>query len=165
MADLEHASPGDTDLHGDTSALNWAQRFASKCGPPDVTGGLMFFGDHTLFERAGVEALMLTWFAGAIGTGQMAGQKAAGDIRAVHEVQGRDGNWDYSPYMCGLFNGLELALAITEGRDPAYRERPESGWRCDHAHPALPDGFAADVAGASDPDPASGGPAAGSDGR
>ncbi len=55
-------------------------------------------------------------------------------LRDVHEAQGRDGNWDYSNYMCGLFNGLELALSIFEGeRDPQYRAMPEGGWRCDRA--------------------------------
>ena len=48
--------------------------------------------------------------------------EALKQLREVHEAQGRDGNWDYDQYMRGLFNGLELALAIFEGRDPVYRE-------------------------------------------
>jgi hypothetical protein len=43
------------------------------------------------------------------------------DIKATHEIQGWDGNWDYDNYMCGLFNGLELALAYLERRGPNYR--------------------------------------------
>ena len=51
------------------------------------------------------------------------------DVRAVRDQQGHDGNWDYSPYMRGLYNGLECALAIMEGRDPEYRDEPAEGYR------------------------------------
>lgn len=37
------------------------------------------------------------------------------------EVQGADGNWNYDDYMCGMFNGMELAVATLEGRDPEFR--------------------------------------------
>lgn len=47
------------------------------------------------------------------------------DLRAVHEAQGRAGNWDHDPYMQGLYNGLELALAMFEGRAPEFKESPE----------------------------------------
>ena len=61
------------------------------------------------------------------------------DLRTTHEVQGRDGNWDYSPYMRGLFNGLELALSFLEGkREPQYRDKPEGGYGEDHAVPIDP---------------------------
>lgn len=43
-------------------------------------------------------------------------------LKEVHEIQGNSGNYDWSPYMLGLFNGLELALSIFEDREPAYRE-------------------------------------------
>lgn len=42
-------------------------------------------------------------------------------LRDVHAIQGNDGNWDADEYMRGMFNGLELALAIFEGREPAYK--------------------------------------------
>jgi hypothetical protein len=43
-------------------------------------------------------------------------------MRTVHEIQGRNGNWNHDPYMCGLYNGMELMLAIAEGRGPVYRD-------------------------------------------
>jgi hypothetical protein len=64
------------------------------------------------------------------------------DIRSVHEVQGRHGNWNYSPYMRGMFNGLELGLALIEGRPPRYRGEPEK-YLCDLPLPvgvAAPEG-------------------------
>jgi hypothetical protein len=46
------------------------------------------------------------------------------ELIEVHQIQGEDGNWNYDPYMQGMFNGLELALAIFEEREPNYREAP-----------------------------------------
>lgn len=40
----------------------------------------------------------------------------------IRDIQGNDGNWNAAPYMTGLFNGLELAVAIGEDREPAYRD-------------------------------------------
>lgn len=42
-------------------------------------------------------------------------------VKGLVGVQGQNGNWDVSPAMCGMFNGMELILAILEGREPAYR--------------------------------------------
>ena len=42
-------------------------------------------------------------------------------VNELRDTQGQDGNWDYSDYMTGLFNGLELASATLENREPAYR--------------------------------------------
>lgn len=39
-------------------------------------------------------------------------------LRDLQEVQGREGNWNHDSYMCGLFNGLEMALALYEDRTP-----------------------------------------------
>lgn len=44
------------------------------------------------------------------------------NLRDVHAAQGSDGTWNSDQYMCGLFNGLELALAIFENREPVYKE-------------------------------------------
>ena len=44
------------------------------------------------------------------------------NLRNVWEAQGNDGNWNYDEYMLGMFNGLELALSMMEGRDVEYRE-------------------------------------------
>lgn len=46
-------------------------------------------------------------------------------ISEAHDIQGQPGNWDVDGYMRGMFNGLELALSIVEGREPTYREAPE----------------------------------------
>lgn len=62
MADLAHAAENDTDLHGDTDAQHWAERFASMF---DV---LRRDKPYTVGD---VEGLMLTWFAGAIETGRL----------------------------------------------------------------------------------------------
>lgn len=43
------------------------------------------------------------------------------DIRKEHSIIGADGNWNSGPYMCGKFNGLELALSLAECRQPKYR--------------------------------------------
>lgn len=40
-------------------------------------------------------------------------------------VQGTNGNWDNSDYMNGMYNGMELMLAIAEGREPQYRWKPK----------------------------------------
>jgi hypothetical protein len=57
-------------------------------------------------------------------------------IRDLLGVQGASGNWDYDPYMLGLYNGLELALSILEGeRQPQFLSKPEGGWRQDVAMP------------------------------
>jgi len=37
--------------------------------------------------------------------------------------------------MRGLFNGLELALATLENRDPEYRDKPPRGYREDYTIP------------------------------
>lgn len=43
----------------------------------------------------------------------------------MQQVQGREGNWNSSEYMLGLYNGLELARAALEEDNPKLRERPE----------------------------------------
>lgn len=63
MADLAHASENDNDLHGDTDAMHWAKRFASK-----------FKVLHKDGVDLNVADLMLAWFASAIETGRMAGE-------------------------------------------------------------------------------------------
>jgi hypothetical protein len=63
MADLAHAAEDDTDLHGDTDARNWAERFVYVRAARLVQDG---------FDIAADPGTMLTWFAGAIETGRMA---------------------------------------------------------------------------------------------
>lgn len=37
------------------------------------------------------------------------------------KIQGTDGNWNYNEYMRGLYNGLEMAKAMLEGREPEFK--------------------------------------------
>lgn len=56
-------------------------------------------------------------------------------LRDVTVIQKSDGNWNHDPYMHGMANGLELALAIMEGREPEYLDAPDQ-WLADK--PASP---------------------------
>jgi hypothetical protein len=46
------------------------------------------------------------------------------------KIQCTDGNWNYSPYMHGMANGLICALATLEGKEPEYLAVPAI-WLCD----------------------------------
>jgi len=46
------------------------------------------------------------------------------------QVQGLPGTWNYDAYMQGLYNGMELIIAIFEDRTPCYKETPEQ-WGSD----------------------------------
>ena len=41
-----------------------------------------------------------------------------------------DGNWNYSPYMHGLYNGLALAYSNITVRPVEYKDAPNE-WLCD----------------------------------
>jgi hypothetical protein len=47
------------------------------------------------------------------------------DLKDLVKIQGRDGNWNYSEYMRGMFNGMEMMLAILEKREPNFRDEPK----------------------------------------
>ena len=47
-------------------------------------------------------------------------------MKELLEVQGRDGNWNLDPYMQGMYNGMELMVALAEGRDPVFRKAPDN---------------------------------------
>jgi hypothetical protein len=49
-------------------------------------------------------------------------------LQKLVEMQGRDGNWNYSEYMWGMFNGMEFALSIIEKREPKFRNQPKT-WK------------------------------------
>lgn len=40
-------------------------------------------------------------------------------------IQSESGNWNYSPYMMGLANGLIMAYAFLMGEDAKFKEAPE----------------------------------------
>lgn len=46
-------------------------------------------------------------------------------LRNIRDIQASDGNWNYDPYMHGMYNGLELMLSMVEGRDAELREAPK----------------------------------------
>ena len=46
-------------------------------------------------------------------------------LRKQVEIQCSDGNWNYNPYMHGMANGLILALATIEEKDPEFISPPE----------------------------------------
>lgn len=48
-------------------------------------------------------------------------------LRELVEIQGRDGTWNYDPYFHGMYNGMEVMLAVLENREPVFRGAPE-GW-------------------------------------
>lgn len=50
------------------------------------------------------------------------------ETQSLLTVQGMPGNWDYDPYMHGMYNGMELILAVVEGRETAFRSAP-GVWR------------------------------------
>lgn len=59
-------------------------------------------------------------------------------LRDLVAIQGENGNWNSDDYSLGLFNGLELALATMEGREPAYRTLTQTAAPVSTAKPALP---------------------------
>ena len=46
---------------------------------------------------------------------------AAKALLDVKNLQGTKGNYDVSPYMQGMYNGIELSVAILQGREPNYK--------------------------------------------
>lgn len=46
-------------------------------------------------------------------------------IQDLVNVQGSSGNWNYDPYMHGMYNGMELVLAVLERREPVYKTAPD----------------------------------------
>jgi hypothetical protein len=51
-------------------------------------------------------------------------KEALKDLMKLRDVQGQNGNWNYSAYMMGLYNGMELAVALAENREPVYKSEP-----------------------------------------
>lgn len=57
-------------------------------------------------------------------------------LRELVAAQGLNGTWNYDPYMQGMFNGLELAVATMDGREPVFRKAPER-WLADIPSPDI----------------------------
>jgi len=45
-------------------------------------------------------------------------------LQELIDVQADTGNWDYSPYMFGLLNGMLLSQSILTGEDPGFGDKP-----------------------------------------
>ena len=46
-------------------------------------------------------------------------------LRDLLAVQCTDGNWNYSPYMFGMANGIIFSLSVLTGKEPEYLSRPD----------------------------------------
>lgn len=46
-------------------------------------------------------------------------------LNNIIKIQGKKGNWDNSPYMTGLYNGLIMAKSILTGKEPEYKNIPK----------------------------------------
>ena len=47
-------------------------------------------------------------------------------VKQMRDVQGQHGNWNYDPYMQGLYNGIEFSLSLLECREPQFKDAPET---------------------------------------
>ncbi len=43
----------------------------------------------------------------------------------VQSLQGENGNYNFDRYMLGLYNGMEMIIALYENREPNYRSAHE----------------------------------------
>ena len=48
------------------------------------------------------------------------------ELKNLVDIQGADGNWNFDPYMVGMFNGMELMMSMVEKREPCYRAIPKA---------------------------------------
>jgi hypothetical protein len=48
------------------------------------------------------------------------------DLQDLIKIQATEGNWNYSPYMRGLANGLIISLSVLTGEEPIFFEEPEA---------------------------------------
>ncbi len=113
MADLEHASENDSDLHGDPDAAHWAERFATMF----EVRRLADIGNRGIHEPVDTEGLMLTWFAAAIETGKMAARPPLRHgVRHWAELS-LNGSWHAQ-----CFCGWELINLDKESADAALQQ-------------------------------------------
>jgi CRISPR/Cas system CMR-associated protein Cmr5 small subunit len=49
-------------------------------------------------------------------------QQKIKDVKEIRDIQGSQGNYDQGDYMMGLYNGLEMSLALMEGRNPEFKD-------------------------------------------
>lgn len=58
-------------------------------------------------------------------------QDSIDKVREMRDVQGMNGNWNFDPYMQGLYNGLEFAVSLLEKREPKFKSAPDK-WIADN---------------------------------
>lgn len=46
-------------------------------------------------------------------------------LNGLLEIQGNDGNWNHDNYMRGMYNGMEMMIAMMEQRQPVYKTKEE----------------------------------------
>lgn len=46
-------------------------------------------------------------------------------LNEIIKIQGAKGNWNVSPYMTGLYNGLIMAKSIFTDKNPKYKNIPK----------------------------------------
>lgn len=46
-------------------------------------------------------------------------------LKHLVAIQCQSGNWDYGPYMHGMANGMIMAVATLEEKDPVFLDAPE----------------------------------------
>ena len=57
-------------------------------------------------------------------------KKELEQLREMVKVQGYNGNWNYDPYMLGMYNGMEFMLSMLENRGPVFKTKPDV-WLCE----------------------------------
>jgi len=48
------------------------------------------------------------------------------DLKEMITVNSTDGNWNYSPYMHGMTNGIIFALSVITDKEPVYLDAPDT---------------------------------------
>ncbi|MBD8004548.1 hypothetical protein [Bacillus norwichensis] len=53
-------------------------------------------------------------------------EKRVVHVAEILDIQANEPNTQHDPYMTGIYNGLEMALATMEQREPVLKEAPRS---------------------------------------
>ena len=59
-------------------------------------------------------------------------------MNSLKDIQGSDGNWNFDPYMHGMYNAMEIFCAIAEEREEVLRDNPKEGYSADKM-PKIPE--------------------------
>jgi len=51
--------------------------------------------------------------------------KKIAELQDLIDIQCNEGNWNHSPYMHGMANGLIVAMSTLTGEDPKFLEPPD----------------------------------------